>query len=169
MYTCTIYKICNTEDDKIYIGSTKRSLSKRMSSHRSESINGACKIHIYMREIGFRKFYIEKLEEKEVENRHEQMKLETIWMSKLSPELNINVSYSSPERTKMINSRKDKKWREKNKDKISETYKRWCLDNRGYGKEYYEKNKDRINEYRRSHHNSEKNKARCKAYRDRIK
>lgn len=185
---CRIYKLCNTENDKIYVGSTKNSLGVRMSGHRTQSRNGTRPINIYIRGMGSEKFYIEELEHKEVENRQGQLKLELLWIKKLNPELNIrqnldvsSSTYVSPEDNKENITKRSKTYRENNVDKIKTAQKVWrdknkesengrnkvwYQNNPDYRKEYYEKNKERINAYRRRVHNSEKNKARCKAYRD---
>ena len=63
-----IYKITNTKNNKIYIGQTKSSLSRRFSSHVSHAFNSKrsndvnCKLYIAMREEGINHFLIEELE-----------------------------------------------------------------------------------------------------------
>lgn len=183
MYNCRIYKLCNTEDDKIYIGSTKQGLGERMAGHRGDARRGKNRrICQYIRELGVEKFYIEELESKEVEDRQGQMKLETVWISKLNPVLNMRPAYLSQEQRATYTKEYSKRYGENNKEaikiknkinrnkdpeKTKLRNKEWYAKNLGYGKEYYTKNKDRMNEYRRGKHNSEKNKARCRAYRER--
>ena len=55
-----IYKVVNTIDSKIYIGSTTRALSARMGQHRSAANENQlfAKIYIHMRELGIIHFKI---------------------------------------------------------------------------------------------------------------
>ena len=58
----TVYIIRNSENDKVYIGSTTQPLHKRMNEHRSRAING--KRYVFydeMRRIGVDKFTIEPM------------------------------------------------------------------------------------------------------------
>ena len=100
MFTCRVYKICNLEDKKEYVGSTKQKLNRRMTSHEVETRKNRnnMPLHDHMRELGIRKFYIELLEEKEVANRRDQRILESEWQDKLKPELNKVRAYSSKEK-----------------------------------------------------------------------
>lgn len=79
-YVCCIYKIINTLNNKVYIGSTRRSLSRRLSNHKYCARNNLqsrqSKFYKYMREIGIDKFSIVALEHKRVQNKEEQYKLE---------------------------------------------------------------------------------------------
>jgi len=55
-----IYKIINTKDDKIYIGSTVQMLYKRMDNHRTncKDLNRNSKLYQHMRTIGVEYFRI---------------------------------------------------------------------------------------------------------------
>lgn len=85
-----IYKIRNSVNDKIYLGSTTQSLSRRMAGHREK-----CKLKpdrlIYqeMNKIGVDKFFIELVESKECPSYEHQLKYEREWFDKLKPELNM--------------------------------------------------------------------------------
>ena len=58
-----IYKILNNIDDEIYVGSTIKTLSQRMASHRSlANFNPYNKLYKHMIDIGIDKFYIELVE-----------------------------------------------------------------------------------------------------------
>ena len=58
-----IYKILNSIDDEIYVGSTIKTLSQRMASHRSlANFNPYNKLYKHMIDIGIDKFYIELVE-----------------------------------------------------------------------------------------------------------
>lgn len=158
LYICRIYKIINTEDDKIYIGSTKSSLSQRMSEHRRH-----CKrkkklnLHIHMNSIGIKNFHIETLEEKEVESRTQQLMLESIYIKKLNPELNKLLPYVPIEEQKINKKVYNKKYKTDNKEDICD-----------YNKDYYEKNKEREQKrkkiYMREKRSSEEGKLYQKEY-----
>lgn len=100
MYTCRVYKICNSVDNKEYVGSTKTSLVKRFNNHKSETRKNekGMPLHDHMKSLGISKFHIELLEEKEVDNRKEQRILESEWQDKIKPELNKIRAYSSKEK-----------------------------------------------------------------------
>ena len=61
-----IYKILNSMDDEVYVGSTTASLSRRMGKHRSDFHNTeykqTYKIYKHMHKIGVDNFYIELIE-----------------------------------------------------------------------------------------------------------
>ncbi len=55
-----IYKVINSVDEKVYIGSTTQSLSRRMGNHREncKDLNRNSKIYKHMRNIGVQYFKI---------------------------------------------------------------------------------------------------------------
>ena len=53
-----IYKIVNTVNEKIYIGSTTRTLAKRMTGHRMDAKTRSSKIYKAMRRHGIENFSI---------------------------------------------------------------------------------------------------------------
>ena len=58
-----IYKILNTIDDEIYIGSTLETLGQRMTKHRySMKTKQHCVLYNHMHELGVTHFYIELVE-----------------------------------------------------------------------------------------------------------
>lgn len=58
----TIYVMKNTENDKIYIGQTTKTLDNRLKHHKGQVGYDKSSIHTAMGEIGRDKFYAEKLE-----------------------------------------------------------------------------------------------------------
>ena len=55
-----LYKIINTIDDEIYIGSTTETLGQRMANHRgSRKLKPQYKLYKHMHELGVSNFYIE--------------------------------------------------------------------------------------------------------------
>lgn len=61
----TVYIIKNTRDDRVYIGSTRQPLHRRLNEHRSRARKGNKRYFLYevMREIGVENFYISSLRE----------------------------------------------------------------------------------------------------------
>lgn len=54
-----IYMIYNTINDKKYIGSTTRSIERRLGDHKYKALKGyKDKLHTAMRELGVNNFYI---------------------------------------------------------------------------------------------------------------
>ncbi len=95
-----IYKITNTRDNKIYIGQTKQSLSKRLSDHKNHAFNSKrpndinCKLYQVMREEGINHFTIELLEEVKDTTQYFIDKKEIEWIAKLdstNPEIGYNI------------------------------------------------------------------------------
>jgi len=92
-----IYKIYNTMDDKVYIGSSKHSqLSKRMTTHRARArSNLGSKLYSHMSKVGIRKFFIELIRRVKVKNTKELVKLEYKEIKNWKPKqlLNMNTEY----------------------------------------------------------------------------
>ena len=57
MFICRIYKICNTVDDKEYVGSTKQKLAQRLSEHKSRARGNKKNMDInnHMKKLGIKK------------------------------------------------------------------------------------------------------------------
>ena len=59
-----IYKISNTVDNLIYIGSTVQTIFDRFSGHKRDAHNGStCALHLHMRALGFEQFTIIEIDE----------------------------------------------------------------------------------------------------------
>ena len=107
-----IYKITNSVNNKIYVGSTSKSLIERFCKHKANSKeiikNG--KIYILMREIGIDKFKIELLEQIEFLEKKELLKREQYYIDSLEAELNIkNTYFNEKEYNKKYNEKYNKK------------------------------------------------------------
>jgi hypothetical protein len=93
----TIYILCNTINDKKYVGCTKRSLKERLNCHKNESKKDRAKnrkLYRAMNEIGFENFYIKELESVITDDKGFAYKLEIKWIKKLnSVEDGYNESY----------------------------------------------------------------------------
>ena len=68
-----VYKLSNEMNDKLYIGSTKSSLAKRLRQHKCSCKDGKSQLYKAMREIGAEKFNIELLVECDELRKREQM------------------------------------------------------------------------------------------------
>ena len=143
-----VYKITNSVNDMIYVGSTKTTLERRFTHHKSSAKTHNFKLYKSMQDIGIDKFSIELLEEKYFDNDDELKKLEQEYINKYDISILLNernAFISEQDRQEQI-----KEYREKNKQQINEKAKEWCKKNREQindkSKKYYEANKDQINE-----------------------
>ncbi len=97
-YQISVYKIVNTFDSEIYIGSTKNILTQRMASHRSlMKKKPQWKLYKKMDELGVDNFRIILIQTYMVNNRSEQYQKEQIHQDELNPILNQKCTYSTPE------------------------------------------------------------------------
>ena len=84
-----IYKLVNSVDDKIYIGSTCSTLAKRKSAHK-----GTCKreigrrVYAHLSTIGWDKIDIVLIESFPCNSKEELFKREHYWIDTLKPQLN---------------------------------------------------------------------------------
>ncbi len=90
-----VYRITNSIDDMVYIGSTKRSLSARMIQHRyyttNEKTKPCFKLQKHMVALGFKNFTITAIHVVEYESRDKLRKLEQEELDKIPKEKRLNV------------------------------------------------------------------------------
>ena len=119
-----IYKIYNTINDDMYVGSTTLKLCERMRDHR-KCVNNEAKQHLLIykafREHGIEHFFIELIEKCPCDDKDELRKKEGEYIRELKPSLNIRTAGGT-----------NNEYRE---------------DNREHEKEYYQNNKEDMNEY----------------------
>ena len=153
-----IYKILNTIDDEIYVGSTCEVLSRRMSHHRAplkRNIN--CLIYKHMKQLGVENFYIELIEDYPCERNEQLVKREGEIIRNIGT-LNkcgtISIKENMFEYHKQyhhdnLEKRTEQKhiWYERNKEHIKEQTKGYYENNKESIKDYYERNKERIKDY----------------------
>ena len=158
-----IYKLINTENDKIYIGSSNNQyLSQRMNLHnqicKDTSGRRNSKLYIFMREIGIEKFKIELIEKYVCETKQQLVEREQYWIEQLKPELNTIRAIANPNYDKECR----KKYRDENKDKIKEIQKKFYEEHKEEVlekmKEYREENKDKIKERKSKYREENKEK-----------
>ncbi len=99
-----VYKLVSTNSDRVYIGSTCQSLSKRMGGHRQHVRRGTTyQVYMHMRERGVETWHIVLLEKVSCADREELTKKEDEWMGKFDKEklLNKNAArFTAAARTK---------------------------------------------------------------------
>ena len=89
-----VYKIYNTINDDIYIGSTTQKLCERMRQHRCDnSLTGKMNYPIYkaFREYGVENFFIELIEKCPCNGKDELRRKEGEYIRALKPSLNIRI------------------------------------------------------------------------------
>ena len=112
-----IYSIRNTLNNEIYIGSTTRSLCKRMVKHRCDAKQRPhiSPFYTYMNENGIENFYIELVEEYKCENIEQLRKRE----GEITREIGtLNQRIEGKTQTEYKEYRKQ--WKQINRDKINE-------------------------------------------------
>ena len=144
-----IYKISNTVDNDIYVGSTKQTIHQRFKCHLSNTKRDNLKsltLYEKMEAIGKDKFKVELLETVQFDDKFELYARENFYIKELKPPLNMR-----PAPVKDYNNYENHK----------EARLQWC-------KEYYQINKEHIIErvHQYAENNKEKIKERGKKYRE---
>jgi group I intron endonuclease len=98
--TSKIYKLINNVDNKIYIGSTYNSLSKRLWLHRNRSKTRTSKVYQHFRSIGMSNVSIVNLEHYPCDNKYDLLCRERHWIEELKPELNTQIPIQTPHEAK---------------------------------------------------------------------
>ena len=149
-----IYKILNTIDNEIYVGSTCELLSRRMARHRynMKSIPHL-KLYKHMHELGVEHFYIELIEDCPCDRNEELVKREGEIIRSIGT-LNKNGTINIKENSKgyqrqyhmqyyqdNLETRKEQKhrWYEQNKEQVKE-------QQQIRNKQYYEQNREQVKE-----------------------
>ena len=127
-----IYKIIDSENKVIYIGSTTEQLCKRYAKHKHKAIGNK----------------IILLENYHCNSREELLKKEQEHIESHENLLNQMRAFNSEEYWEQYNKEYSKKWYDNNKDKILEYQKNYDENNKEYISEYktqwYVKNKDKL-------------------------
>ena len=157
-----IYKIWNSVNTDVYVGSTYSDLCKRMAKHRDaltvEKLQNR-KLYKLMSELGKDKFHIELIEEYPCENKNQLRKREGYYIREIG-----TLSMVIEDRTK-------KEYKETNKEQIKEYMTKYREDKKDKillkTKEYRVNNKDKIKQYKND--NKEHIVAQRKDYYERTK
>jgi group I intron endonuclease len=157
-----IYKLVNSCNNDIYIGSTITPLWQRFNQHKCNSKNPekTSKLYCMMREVGADHFSIVLIEAYSCETERELHEREDFFIDTLKSSLNmfsaIRIAdplkhkewlsaYTSTPEFKAQKAIKDRKYRDKNKESIAARKKKWVEDNRASVREkhklYYIENK----------------------------
>lgn len=147
-----VYKIWNTIDGEIYVGSTTQPLSKRMWRHKNDSMKAIPpqRIHKHMKDLGADNFSIELIEEFPCNNVEQLHKKEGEWVRKIAT-LNDRI----PGRT-------FQEYMDENKTKKSDYDRQYYQDNKdkllNYQQTYAAENKEKIRESKRNYYENNKEK-----------
>lgn len=97
-----IYKIINTINDEIYIGSTVKQLSNRMAGHRTcaKDLTKKSRIYTTMRLNGITNYSIILVESFNCNNKEELRQREDYYIQLLKPHLNMNNAVRNKEECK---------------------------------------------------------------------
>jgi hypothetical protein len=152
-----IYKILNTIDDEIYVGSTIETLSVRMAKHRSTMKRKPhYKLYTHMNELGVENFYIELIENCPCNDVYELRAREGHFIRKIGT-LNKQIAGRTD---KEYMNQYNKEYKEKHKEALKEYCKKYNEDNKEHIKEvkkkYREEHKVEIQEKKKAYY--EKNK-----------
>ena len=179
MFVGIVYKIWNDVDDKLYVGSTKRSINDRYSHHKYDSKNITRKnytrpLYVAMRELGVEKFHIECIESVECETKDELHQHEQRHIDDLKPVFNFQKAYLSEQQRKQNQSDWHTKKRETmtddEKKEATAVARKWRIENQEKSKQYhkdrYQENKEERKVVDKEHYqlNKEVIKARAKAH-----
>jgi group I intron endonuclease len=128
-----IYKLVNNVDDKIYVGSTCLTLTKRKSCHKVSCLKCPNQpVYKHLNEIGFNNVDIVIIESFPCPSKDELHKRERYWIDLLKPELNKNIpSRTMAEYNASIGFQKKKEYDQKPESKQKK-------------KQYYVEHKEQI-------------------------
>ena len=144
-----IYKVFNTINDDIYIGSTIQPLSQRMIKHKDDVKSNKeyqTTICVLMKQLGVEHFYIELVESYPCSIKEELNSREGFWIKQMAT---VN---------KQITGRSRKEHYQDNEvqiqEKSKEYRKQYKIDNKeailAKSKEYYQRTKEHKQEYQKS-------------------
>ena len=145
-----IYKILNTIDNEIYVGSTCELLSQRMARHRStmKSIPHL-KLYKHMHELGVEHFYIELIEDCPCDRNEELVKREGEIIRSIGT-LNKNGTINIKENSKGYHRQYDRQYYQDNLETRKEQKHIWYEQNKEQqqirNKQYYEQNREQVKE-----------------------
>jgi len=161
-----IYKILNTIDDNVYVGSTVETLSLRMAKHRSHvKARPHFKLYEHMNELGVENFYIELIENCPCNDIYELRAREGHYIRKIGT-LNKLIAGRTLKEYQTDNKEHIKEYNKQYKDEHKEEIKQYREEHKEhikeYMKQYIEEHKEHIKLYKKQHY--EKNKEHIKEY-----
>ena len=132
-----IYKIYNTTNDDIYVGSTTQKLCERMRDHRysiTDAKAGKQLIYKAFREHGVDNFYIELIEKCPCNDRQELRRKEGEYIRSLKPSLNKRIAGRT--KTEYLDDSREHRlavmqtYYQDNKEHLAPKRKEWSQHNR---------------------------------------
>ena len=182
--TGIVYKIvCTLDSSIVYIGSTFNLLRQRWQEHKHqykrylEGEYSCVAIFPYFTKYGIENFKILKIKEykccrNDMRDTKHLHSFEQLWINKTKGCVNKQDAFSIP----VVAKEKNKEYRKKNSERISERKKEYRKKNNERiserGKEYYENNKERKKERNKDYYenNKERNKEKveCEICKSRI-
>ena len=146
-----IYKITNCIDDKIYIGSTCQSLTKRFSYHKRDCKIKHLKVYQHMNSLGIDKFCISLIEDYPCTNKTELCRREGELIKEQHATLNSDIA-----------GRTRKEWYDDNRDIVTEKVRIYQKTNKDVilkrNQVYCEKNKEYVIQYKKTNYLQNKEK-----------
>lgn len=160
-----IYRLVNSVDDEVYVGSTIQSLAVRKGGHKTDAVRCPnVKVYKHLNNVGWDNVDIVLIENYACTSKEELNARERYWIEELKASLNNRI----PTRTvkEYMDANKDyfqqlrKQYEEANKDKIVERK-----------KDYYQNNKEVISNKRKQYKQNNKGKIaeQNKEYREKNK
>lgn len=155
-YIINVYKLFNcedTEDVNIYVGSTKRAITRRFRDHKNAcNSNMTQLVYEYIRTVGgITCFKCVLIKSYEVTSRSEQLQKEQIHIDELKPTLNSKNAFLSPEKKKVMKAIIDKLYRERHSEQLGIKHKEYYLENKEhidkYQKKYQVEHKEHLKDY----------------------
>lgn len=117
--TGKIYKLVNTVDDDIYIGSTHHPLTVRLSLHKSHRKIKNSKVYQHLNEIGIENVRIELIEDYPCTSKKELEDRERYWIENMKPALNKNIPSRTKEEMREIKRRISQVYNETHREHIN--------------------------------------------------
>lgn len=176
--TGKVYKLVNSVDNEIYVGSTCKKLTDRLTDHKKKAKVRNSKVYKHLTQIGWNNVSIELLENFACESKDELLKRERYYIDELKSSLNTVLPTRTP-----------KEYKQQHKEKLLESNRKWEQDNRekrkaqslivrqnnrqklaDRSKEYYNANKEKIAQRKKLYreNNKDKIKEQNKNYNEKV-
>ena len=162
-----VYKLVNTVDDKIYVGSTCKTLEVRMSGHKSDAKRSPnSPVYVHLNKIGWDKVDIALIEKYPCNTKEELKYRERYYIELLKPELNTLRPIINEDERILEAIDYAKLYRQNNKELIKENLKKYYRNTKERDlekrREYRQKNAEKIKEWHKKNYrdNAEKIKKR---------
>jgi len=149
MPSACIYKLYHESNpDKLYIGSTKKSLSDRLKDHKSLMNRGRnSKIYSYLRPLDWMGVRIQTIEIFQYHEKKDILEKENYYIKLMWPELNTYNALLDVDQYTRHKAQYDAQYRELHKDRIKRRDKEYRELHKNKAKQYRELHKDKIKQY----------------------